>query len=175
MNEKRKKLISLLLVFSLVTLSGNLLAQEKKGANLRIQKNDGQKVVGELIAVKKDSLLLLDSETEADLSVDIKDVKVITIEKKSWMLELGIGGFLAGAAIRGIIHSSVERDVAEEEATAHQVQSLWAWGAIAGAAGLASGAVLGINQTIQIQGKSDVEIQDALEKLSKKAREPNFQ
>jgi len=34
---------------------------------------------------------------------------------------------------------------------------------------------MGMNKVIQIQGKSDTEIQQALEKLSKKARVPNFQ
>ena len=86
MNEKRKKFISLFLVFSLVALSGNLMAKERKGATLRIQKKDGQQVNGELIAVKKNSLLLLDAETSSDITIQITDVKAITIRKKSRML-----------------------------------------------------------------------------------------
>ena len=57
MNGKRKKLISVFLVFSLVALSGSLMGKERKGAKLTIQKKDGQKVMGELITVKPDSLL----------------------------------------------------------------------------------------------------------------------
>lgn len=176
MEGKGKKFISWLLVFSLVALPGNLMAQEGKGAKLRIQKNDGQKVMGELIAVKKDSLLLLDSETQADLSVDIKDVKAITIVKKSWMVELGILGFLAGAAVSGATTWKKKTiEVAGEKTVERNVISIWGLGAVVGGAGLLAGSALGINQTIQIQGKSDAEIQDALKKLSKKARESYFQ
>ena len=60
--------ISLLLVFSILALSGNLFAKEKRGADLIIQKKDGQHVRGELIAVKKNSLLLLDRESGADVT-----------------------------------------------------------------------------------------------------------
>ena len=103
MGKKRKKIVSLLLVFSLVAFSGNLTAQqswvgrqEKKGAKLKVEKNDGQQVTGELIAVKEDSLLLLDSETISDLSVDIKDIKAITIVKKSLGFQFMVYGALAG-------------------------------------------------------------------------------
>ncbi len=40
MDEKRKIYVVLLLVFSLVALSGNLMAKEKKGAKLKVEKND---------------------------------------------------------------------------------------------------------------------------------------
>ena len=62
MKKKFGKIMSLFLIFSLVILSGNITAQEKKGAKLVVTKNDGQQVTGELITVKKDSLLLLDAE-----------------------------------------------------------------------------------------------------------------
>lgn len=96
MGEKRKIYVVLLLVFSLVALSGNLMAKEKKGAKLKVEKNDYQQVTGELITVKKGSLLLLDLETEADFLVDIKDVKAITIMKKSFGFQVGVIGVLAG-------------------------------------------------------------------------------
>ncbi len=174
LGEKRKKFVSLLLVISLVVLSGNLTAQqswvgagERGGSKLRIQKNDGQQLAGELITVKKDSLLLLDSETNADLSVDIKDVKAITIVKKSRAFQVGIYGVLAG-----ILYASATRKPFRYE---DKSQDFWMTGIYGGAAGAALGTVLGIDKMIQIQGKSDTEIQQALEKLSKKARVPGIQ
>ena len=68
-----KKFISLFLMFSILTLSIPLTAKERKGADLIIQKIDGQQVRGEFIAVKENSLLLLDRDTGADVTVDIED------------------------------------------------------------------------------------------------------
>lgn len=79
MKEREKKFIALFLVFSILAISSNLYAKARRGANLLIQKTDGQQVGGELIAVKQNSLLLKDSKSGADVSVDIGDVKVITI------------------------------------------------------------------------------------------------
>jgi len=174
MGEKRNKFVSLLLIFSLVALSGNLTAQQswvgrqaRKGTNLKVEKNDGQQVLGELIAVKKSSLLLLDSETKSDLSVDIKDVKTLTIVKKS----LGFQ-FMVYGALAGVLYGSSKNKTYKYE---DRSQPYFEAGAILAATGLAVGTVLGINKRIQIQGKSDTDIQATLEKLNKKARVPSFQ
>ena len=174
MNKKRKKFTSLFLVFSLVALSGNLMAKERKGVKLAIQKIDGQQVNGELITVKPDSLLLLDSEG-VDVSVDIKDVESIKILKKSKAYELGLAAFLVGATIRGVGHSMVRKEKVGEETTQHFFQASIVWGFYAGVAGIIIGMALGIDKTIKIEGKSDVEIDAVLEKLRKKARIRNYQ
>ena len=96
--KKGKKFILLLLVFSLLALSGNLYAK-KRGATLIIQRRGDQVqtrykdtpweksvitgIRGELIAVKQNSLLLLDSESGVDVTIDIKEIKAVAIEKKS--------------------------------------------------------------------------------------------
>jgi len=95
--NKPKKFVSLFLIFSLLTVSGNLMAKERRGAELIIQKKDGQQVRGELIAVKENSLLMLVSE--ADVSIDISDIKVITIVKESKALEWAFLGVLVGGGI----------------------------------------------------------------------------
>ena len=80
MNPTGKKFISLFLIFSLMMLSANLYAKERRGAKLIITKKDGQRIEGELIAVKPNSLLLLDAQYNAAfrghnnaISVDISD------------------------------------------------------------------------------------------------------
>jgi len=156
-----KKFTALFLVFSLLSLSGNLYAK-KKGAELIIQKKDGGQLKGELIAVKPNSLLLLDTEGK-DVSVGIADIKIIRIVKKSEVLLralLGIPvGFLIGAMVGRM---------SDEE-----------FGGLTGAGigipigvlyGVISGAVAGIDKTIRIEGMSDLEIEEALDKLRKKAR-----
>ena len=175
MKEKGKKLISVFLVFSLVALSGNLMAKERKGVTLSIQKKDGQKVRGELITVKPDSLLLLDSEG-VDVSVDIVDVKAIKIVKRSKAYSLGLAAFFAGGGGAAVAHSLLRKKSAlGTEPSADFMGAAISVGAICGAAGIIIGMALGIDKTIKIEGKSDVEINAALEKLSKKARIPNYQ
>jgi len=103
--NRRKKFASLFLVFSLLALSGNLIGKEKRGAELIVQKKDGQQVKGELIAVKENSLLLLVSGV--DLSVDIKDVKIITIERKSRIALGFLGGAAAGAFVAALVEETI--------------------------------------------------------------------
>jgi hypothetical protein len=160
MNPTSKKFISLFLVFSLMMLSANLYAKERRGAKLIITKKDGQQIRGELITVKPNSLLLLDTEGK-DVSVDIADIKVIKIKRKSKAL-LGAGiGFLACivAAKIGIINQI------------YFVGIFIITGIITGGMW---GGYIGRDKTIQIEGKSDSEIQETLDKLRKKARIPDY-
>jgi len=170
--EQQKKFISLFLVFSLVLLSVNLYAKERRGARLIITKMNGRQIEGELITVKKDSLLLLFAG-RMDVSVGIEEIKVITIVKKStfWKgagLGLLIGGGM-GEIMGGILGGS---SALEEEIGAAKGAMLG--GAVFGITGYLLGEILGAkkgkDKTIQIEGMSDLYIQEALDKLRKKAR-----
>ena len=90
-----------ILVCTLVFPFG-LLAKEKRGTDLEIQTKDEQTFRGELITVKQYSLLLL-SEEGADVTVDIRKVRNLTIVKKS---KFG-SGFWQGAAIGGGISTLI--------------------------------------------------------------------
>jgi len=164
MNPISKKFIALFLVFSLVMLSANLYAEERRGAKLIVTKKDGWQIEGELITVKPNSLLLLDMEGK-DVSVGIKDIKVIRIVKKSKAL-LGAGiGLLIGVGPGALIGYKV----GWETSTGAVVG-----GVIGGVAAALIGGFIGMSLgkegTIQIEGKSDSEIQEAMDKLRKKAR-----
>ena len=175
MNLTGKKFISLFLVFSLMMLSVNLYAKEKRGAKLIITKKDGQLIEGELITVKPNSLLLLNTEGK-DVSVDIEEIKVIRVVKKSKLL-LGAGiGFLCGAVIGALIGLAEGEDPAvggvppplsvEDKVLGYGFYIGFS-GAVIGGIG---GAIAGTDKTIQIEGMTDSEIQEALDKLRKKAR-----
>lgn len=176
MGGKVKKIITLFVVMSFMGMNCatyekgegiNLEPGQEPGAKLVIKKKDGQEIQGELIAVKKDSLLLKDAGSGADESVDVGDINKITIVKKSKALKYGllVGGGLglifgiseAGEEVHGFIPSLIDGFV---------------WGTLIGAI---AGAVAGIDKTIQIEGKSDSEIKEVLEELRKKARVPDFQ
>jgi hypothetical protein len=170
-----KKLIALFLVFSIICLYGNLYAKDRRGADLVIQKIDGQQVRGELIAVKQDSLLLKESETGADVSVDVKDISIITIVKKSKaLLGAGLGFLISSASLSFLWYATDPEGFTDPEGGGPFVVAL-----IFGIPGLllgsGVGAIIGRDKTIKIEGKSDSEIKKILEDLRKKARVPDFQ
>ena len=184
MKAKGKKLASLFLIFSLIMLSANLYAKERRGAKLIIQRRGDQVptrykdtpwetsvmtgIRGELIAVKPNSLLLLDTEGK-DVSVDIADIKVIRIGKSKVGLGAGIGG--AAGTLGGIIFTAII-DASEEGST--EILGYVFFGAIGLVAGALVGGLIGAaagaGKTIQIEGMTYSEIQEALNKLRKKAR-----
>ncbi len=169
MNDTGKKFISLFLVFSLLMLSVNLYAKERRGAKLIITQKDGQWINGELITVKPNSLLLLNNEGK-DVSVDIADIKIIVIVKKSKAL-LGSGlGFLIGAGW-GMMIAVLSPDTFDDFPLA-------LWSLICAAPGALLGAMVGstagADKTIRIEGMTDSEIQETLKKLRKKARVRNY-
>ena len=184
-----KKCISLFLVFFSFVLSGNLYAK-KKGAELIVQKIFGQQVRGELITVKENSLLLLDSESGADVSVDIREIRLIEIVKKSKSLAWGGIGLVSGAVIGAltgylqgddppirvrfgstIIMTGPPMFTADEKALYGGI----GWGILGGAIGGIGGTIAGADKTIQSEGKSETAIRKALNKLRKKARVRNSQ
>jgi hypothetical protein len=174
-----RKFIALFLVFSLAGLTGNLYAK-KKGVNLIVQKKDGQLVRGELIAVKENSLLLKEKESGADLSVDIEDVNVIKIMKKSKTL-LGAGlGFLTGVSV-GALGTGIGWELGSWAPNDTKTKfRIMAWvGTISGLVGAVVGRYIGAHtnrsETIQIEGLYQGSIEFVLKELRKEARIRDYQ
>ena len=168
MNPTRKKFISLFLISSLVMLSANLYAKERRGAKLIITNKDWQQIKGELIAVKPNSLLLLNTKGR-DVSVKIEEIKEIVLMKRVNALGGAIAGFLVGGLVGGKISVSGESLFSERYDETALIGIL-----IGGALGLLSGILIVKNlagkEKIQIEGMTDSEIQEAMDKLRKKAR-----
>ncbi len=171
MNPTGKKFVSLLLVFSLMMLSMNLYAKERRGAKLLITKKKGQQVEGELITVKRTSLLLLNSDGK-DESIDIEDIRVITIVKKSkvgkgaltGILVAGSMGVIAGLLTLGDDHSFF----------ADVVDSLILIGIPLALIGAIIAGIASTDKTIQLIGMTDLEKREVLNTLRKKARVRNY-
>jgi len=175
-----KKLLSLFLVFSLMAISCTTIttqrhkrfesSKERRGAKLIITKLDGQLIKGELITVKPNSLLLLDTEGK-DVSVDIADIRAIrTMRKSKALLGAGIGfgaGALLGPLLAPVIFHAWHEEYDGPGVLLIEIPVGSAIGAILGGI---TGALLGKDKTIQIEGMSDSEIQEAMDKLRKKAR-----
>ncbi len=168
-----------------------MFAKEKRGANIEIYKTDQviklkmegtpwerhniePDIRGELIAVKENSLLLMERESGADVIVDIAEVGVITIAKKSQLL-LGAGlGTLIGTGVGAVIGASMHEY--GDWGPPDELKETLPVGALLG---LLMGTITGLNagttKTFQIEGRSDAEIQEILEYLRKKARVRNSQ
>ena len=156
MNPTSKKFISLFLIFSLVMLSVNLYAKERRGAKLLITKKDGQLIEGELITVKPNSLLLLDNEGK-DVSVGIGDIRIIRRVKKGALIGLLVG--VGSGLIAGRANEIIEGDTSY---VAFPVYGILI--------GIPVALIVGKDKTIHFEGMTDSEIQDALDKIRKKAR-----
>ncbi len=144
-------------------------SKERRGAKLIITKKNGYQTEGELITVKPNSLLLL-SITGRDVSVDIKDVKVIRVVKKSKAgLGAGIGSLagVGGSVLAGVLIGDVTEGMGVLD-----------WAFIVGLPlvpscaliGAMLGSLLGTDKTILVEGMTGSEIQETLDKLRKKAR-----
>lgn len=165
-----KKFVAMFLVFSILFLYGNMYAKQKRGAILAVQKKAGAQVKGELIAVKEDSLLLKGAESGVDVTVYIKEIKVVTIVKKS---KAG-AGILLGGTLGGVMGAAAygEPDNAFIDFRGIVVLGSAILGVIFGGI---IGALAGNDKTYQIEGKSESEINRILYGLRQKARIANFQ
>jgi len=143
-----------------------------------ITKIDSQQIAGELVAVKPSSLLLLDPKTGADVSIEIGDIAVIIIMKKSKAWTGEAFGFAVGA-LAGISIGALIGSISEEDGGGLSFGSFISvvavFGAISAIPGVIIGAILGTDKTIQVKGKSPEQIKAVLEKLRSRARITNFQ
>jgi hypothetical protein len=180
-----KKITVLILAFSVLTLPMNGVAKKDHGIDLIIQKTNGKRVRGELIAVKRNSLLLKESFSGADASVAVNDMETIVIVKKSKALQQGGVGFLAGGTAGLLAGFSVYYSstffglLGEVESKGYHPRFSVPYGLIGAAVGtligVMTGAFAGQDEIIQIQGMPEVEIKKNMEELRKKARVPDFQ
>jgi hypothetical protein len=164
-----KKFLALFLVCSFLILQGNVYA-EKKGAELIVQKREGTQFRGELIAIRENSLLLMERESGADISVDIEEIKTIIVVKKPKPNYGFFGGLLVGGALGGYVGATMYGP--GEGALAIMLGVLGAV-AFASLGGLVFGTT-SPDETIRFEGKTDAQIQAIWKELHKLARIKNL-
>lgn len=143
---------ALLMIF----LPGALSAREKRGANVVITMTDGRYVSGELIAVKPDSLLVLNFHG-ADESVELAGIRRVRIDKKSKSRAGAVTGAVAGTLISGILAAITPTTswlTGHTHMSASGVILVAATGGAAGGlVGLGIGALSSSDKTLQFEGK----------------------
>ncbi len=184
MRAKGNKLIALYFIFSVFALSGNVYAK-KHGAELKVYMKNGQTIGGELIVVKiqQESLLLLESESGADVSISIKDVDSITIVKESKVLQgVGFGLFIGG--VSGALFGFIQEGrgafvffnwfIPKKERPENILGGIVGGGVTGSLLGGIIGALDGTDEKIQVEGSPDSRIKILLADLRRKARIPKY-
>jgi hypothetical protein len=166
----------LILAFS--SICPGLAAKEKKGARLEVEcrvssreyRSDqrlSRRLVGELIAVRSDSLLLVEEYSEFAHSIDVRDILRVKVLNKTSPQTSGLYGAVAGLCA-GLLLGGLGG--ADKEDTPGAMLSLGAIGATAG--GLA-GFYLGhlaMGKTFEFAGRPESLVQAMLAQLSSMAR-----
>jgi hypothetical protein len=151
-----------------------LAAKEKaKGAEVLVQKKDGQRIKAELLAVKDGRLILMDASTFSDVTCAVDDIRSLQIVKKAKVLKgLGLGSLTGGVAGSGLGFLSGNDKPGFMSFTAGQKALVLGVGlaAIGGLIGGVSGALTGIDDSVDLEGRSSQDIESILRKLDKEAR-----
>lgn len=143
----------------------------KRGAEIVVQRNDGDQVHGELIAVKKASLLLLESESGRDVSVNLNEIEIIHILKGPKTGLGAISGFLVGGAV-GVAATGKSKDCGQcPDSSGRSILG----GALLGGVGALIGALIGSasrgsNEIIVLKGLPQEQLEARIEEIRSKAR-----
>ena len=169
-NHARRKLLLVVLAASLVLDPNALLARGRRGAHIVLSLKDSRQAAGELIAVRGESLLILDS-AGMDRSFDIADVVKLRISKKAKTAPAAIIGGLTGGAC-GLAYSLVQGRDDQGIAQAYAI-FYGPIGALLGAiiaGSLASTA--GKEKVIELESMTESQVRQTLVRLRYAARIP---
>jgi len=173
--EGKNSLVILVVLAFVLLLPGASPAKERPGAMLRLEKEDGRIIRGELLEVQGESLIILDHEGLEKSSYRLEELKRIVIEKKSGLLKgLGLGlliGGGGGAAI-GLISGNDKQGFFAFTAGDKAILGGIAFGLLGGLSGAVLGALSGADESIDVRALSDTEKKKALDMLAAKARFP---
>lgn len=169
LKQKIRQFLTLIIVVLLICPVN--LAAKKKGAHLRIEKEDAQVIEGELLSVKENSLLIMTSASNTGVTIDIHEIEKVGIKKKSKVSK----GVLTGALVFGSVGYALGGYAAliddHQKPTYKYRNHLVFKGAALGAVLIGTlSAISKDYKMIQVKGKSPYRIKKIMKKLNKKAR-----
>jgi hypothetical protein len=174
----RRIFVALIIVLSLLLSSSGLFGKTRgHGVRLHVYKMDGHEQEGELIGVKNSSLILYQSNL--NFSVDIKELRMIRVLKKSRAAQGALLGLVIGT-VAGGVGGAIYFSGASNDEWSNFFRVLLTMLASAGGGGIGLltgmvvGSIQGIDETIQIEGRSDADIDLILQKLRRRARVPEY-
>lgn len=159
----------------LFLVSGSSAKEKDNGALILVQKIDGQRIEGELLAVKDTNLILMDSGNLSGITEDIHEISTIQILKKSKFFKgLGYGLLIGGGsgALLGLLSGDDQEGWVRFSAGEKARMGGIGFGILGASLGGIWGAIEGIDETISLEGRPPEEIKRVLNKLKLKARFP---
>ena len=162
--------VPLAVVLVLGLLAPALGAQERKGAEIAVAKNDGVVVKGELLAVKGTDLLIMDGPTPGGVSVSLADAKLVTVVKRG-----KAGVILAGALVGGGVGAAAGYGVESGQhgflSSLPKAAGTLVGGGLGLVAGLLVGALVSSNKTIAVVGTDPISVGRVAAQLRPLARD----
>jgi len=175
--RKCKYILPTVALFLFLSSGGMFGKTKEHGTTLHLFMMDGKEQEGELIAVKGSCLILYHSGI--DFSVDIKELNMLKVLKKSHAAQGALLGLVIGAVAGGVggaVYLSGDGD--DEWANFHRIILTIIASTAGGGIGLLAGAVVGslqgVDEKIRIEGRSEGEIDQILVKLRRRARIPEY-
>ena len=168
-------IVAVLLVVTSFFVADVSAKERKHGAELLIQKKDGREIRGELLTVKGSRLLLMDSSSLSGVTLDIEEISRIRVVKKSKFFKSAGKGLLWGGGIGaalGFAQGDTEFMFSTITAGELALALGLTCGVIAGSVGGILGYSKGIDELIDLEGRSSDEIGLILNKLNSRSRYP---
>jgi hypothetical protein len=160
-----KKIMTLIIGVSLLFPSGALVAKERQGAQLVITKTDGTVINGELIAVKQNGILILETSPRIGEDIDISDIKYIKTKKNSkapiGTIVLSLVGAAAGGSIGYYVGWQTTKGAVIGGGIGLLFGGLFGWGI---------DSIVKKSETLDIEGRSPEDIRMILDRLRSQAR-----
>ena len=140
-----------------------------------IEKKDGQIIKGELLAVKENRLIIMDSASLSGITLYIDELRVIRVVRKSKFFQ-GLGcGLLTGGtggALLGFLSGDDPPGWFSMTAGQKALFGGLAFGILGAPIGGIWGAIKGIDESIVLEGRLDEEMILILKKMNSKSRFP---
>jgi len=166
----------IILILTSFCLLGNLSAQDrKKGADIIVKKKDGKTIRGELLAVKNDEIILMDSLNQTGIKLKSEGIQKITIVKKGGFFKgLGLGLAIGGGsgAVLGLASGNDEPGFFSMTAGEKMAVGGLGLGVLGALAGGILGVIKGVDESVVLEGRAHEEMERVLKKLSSKSRFP---
>ena len=177
LSETKKHIIGFLVFILFITiLPGNSFAKDKKhGSEVIVRKKDGATIKAELLTVKNNEIILMDSFDMSGITLKADEIQKITVTKKSSVFKgIGLGLVIGGGSGALIGFASGDDDSGWFRWTAGQKALMGGIGL--GAVGLLTGGILGaikgIDESVVLEGRTPEEMKLILKKLNARSRFP---
>jgi len=174
--KRRQKIRVIILTLSFFCLLGNLSARDrKKGADIIIQKKDGKTIKGELLAVKNNEIILMDSINLSGIKLKSEEIQKITIARKSGFFKgMGLGLVIGGGsgALLGLASGDDKAGWFSMTAGEKSAAGGLGLGILGALAGGIVGAIKGIDESVALEGRTQEEMDRIFQKLNTKSRFP---